>query len=117
MAIIDAISLVAMIPAVAATLDGPILELGIGWLGAFVSFALIGVEFGSEWLSHKFWENIKGRIKEIAEAKLQEESAQPVSNDTSTPATSTTSPAETEGPLEEGQGWRTNLFAPSPTPA
>lgn len=76
MVIIDAITVIAMVPAIAAWVDGPIFE-GIivavrGTVGTLISLGLMGLEFGSEWISYKFWNNIKLKIKTIAENKINE---------------------------------------------
>ena len=103
MAIIDGITVLAMI----FPLDGPILDAITGVVGAVLTFGLIGLEWGSEWLSHKFWESIKGRIKEIAEQKLQIEST-PVES----PEQITSPPIAAATPVEQ-TGIETSLFGPA----
>ena len=107
MAVIDAITVAAMI----LPIDGPVLDIATGLIGTVLTFGLIGLEWGSEWLSHKFWENIKGRIKEIAEEKIQEGTIPLVSSEEITSPT-----VPTVAPVEQ-QGWESSLFGPSPVPA
>jgi hypothetical protein len=107
MAVIDAITVAAMI----LPLDGPVLDIATGLIGTVLTFGLIGLEWGSEWLSHKFWENIKGRIKEIAEEKLQEGVAP-----SEPPIEAAPSVVTTTAPVEQ-QSWESSLFGASPVPA
>lgn len=117
MAIIDALTILAGIASVAAVLDGPILEVVTGFASVIASFVVIGIELGSEWLTNRFWENIKVRIKEIAEEKLQGEASRATVSRTSEPTSVTGGGSSgSEAPAEQ-QGWRNNLFGEAPVPA
>ena len=91
MAIIDAITVLAiMFP-----LDGPVFDAITGFIGVFISIALMGLEWYSMKKSEKFWEKIKVRIKNRAEAQLSQMSRLPTENQTTSDAVEVRGPTET----------------------